>query len=748
MLLSLLASAAAFMLPVFPMRLAHQRTTTPAAKFEYDVNDAVTRLNAAVEREDYAAATAIKEEIDGALKANPLNEGGAPPALTWEGTPAWLGSRLETCGFRYPTPVQAVALRWSAEQSAADTARDDEDASLADDAAEASPETPADLQMEPMEPALEVMVPDGLVSGDILAVETEDGTVVNVMVPEGIGAGDTLLINLSGSDSDSPPQPSPPQRDAVISAPTGAGKTLAFTIPTLCEIASELENRSAERVAALTELLDSPAGADISPTDEIEALAAALQLPGGSADAAGSSKGVSIALPTRSPPVALIVTPTGSLAEQAARQIFALVGGRPPRSTNKKSKKAKAASKDGITDGQRAAAAQSYDGPKAVCVAALLTLEDGAAAAAAAEEGGTGALRECEVLVASVDALASVHAALDTSALAIVCIDEADACDCSLLGTLPETTRRVLIGATVGKAVATAVEEGWVAPPMLIDGSGAARRWDPTKDLAQALCPPGLTHRFSVAPESGDDNAVQLQLLALARLLRKDLREWEAVGAAAVAAPGPAFAAARGLAGDAPAAVAGPPQTRPRAVVFTQDAKEALRVGAALRDALWGEQAVATRGGATPEAGAAAFKALPTDNGSGDFASVIASGGASILVVPMSEGRGLDFPDVTHVYMLSLGLRAEDADEYAHMAGRAGRVGQAGRGVVTSVIASDPDWVNVFTNLNNIVQGALGRGLEAVAVPATSEEDVDVRRSLNDLILLTKDEEEEETTSA
>ena len=98
--------------------------------------------------------------------------------------------------------------------------------------------------------------------------------------------------------------------------------------------------------------------------------------------------------------------------------------------------------------------------------------------------------------------------------------------------------------------------------------------------------------------------------------------------------------------------------------------------------------------------------------------------------------------------MLSLGLAPKDANEYAHMAGRAGRVGQAGRGVVTSVIASDPDWVNVFTNLNTIVQGSLGRGLEAVAVPATREEDVDLRRSLNDLILLTKDEEEEEPTSA
>ena len=102
-MLLLLASTAAFVphTRLVPHTgLAHQRAPAPVSKFEFDVNDAVTRLNAAVEREDYVAAKAIKEEIDGALKANPLNEGGAPPALTWEGAPAWLGSRLETCGFR------------------------------------------------------------------------------------------------------------------------------------------------------------------------------------------------------------------------------------------------------------------------------------------------------------------------------------------------------------------------------------------------------------------------------------------------------------------------------------------------------------------------------------------------------------------------------------------------------------------------------------------------------------------------
>ena len=64
------------------------------------------------------------------------------------------------------------------------------------------------------------------------------------------------------------------------------------------------------------------------------------------------------------------------------------------------------------------------------------------------------------------------------------------------------------------------------------------------------------------------------------------------------------------------------------------------------------------------------------------------------------------------------------------------------RGVVTSVINADADWVEAFTNLNTIVQGSLGRSLEAVAVPETSA-DVDQRKALDDLILLTKSEEDE-----
>ena len=75
---------------------------------EFDVNAAVTRLNAAVEREDYAAAGRIKAEIE----AGRGSSGAAVAPLVWDASalPAWLLARVEDLGFRFPTPVQAGAL--------------------------------------------------------------------------------------------------------------------------------------------------------------------------------------------------------------------------------------------------------------------------------------------------------------------------------------------------------------------------------------------------------------------------------------------------------------------------------------------------------------------------------------------------------------------------------------------------------------------------------------------------------------
>ena len=109
--------------------------------------------------------------------------------------------------------------------------------------------------------------------------------------------------------------------------------------------------------------------------------------------------------------------------------------------------------------------------------------------------------------------------------------------------------------------------------------------------------------------------------------------------------------------------------------------------------------------------------------------------------------EGLDFANVSHVYAIGL-ASVPSAAEYTHIAGRTGRVGQAGDGVVTSIVAEAGE----VRTLKQVVEGALGRTLllaegdaaevgveeEAMAtfaVEALDELD-DVRRGLDDTLRL------------
>ena len=644
--------------PASTIRHRHRHRHHPPVHMALDVNNAMTRLNAAVAAEDYGLAAQIKAEID-AERAQGSEEQ-AVPALSWTGTvPTWLCSRLEGLGFRYPTPVQAGAL-----------------------------------------------------------AATEDES---------------------------------QRHDLVISAPTGAGKTLAFAVPLLRAVAADLEDRGDATVAAVTELLDSPL-ASLSPTDAMDALSPQLRLPksAGSGGALGGGDGADggdgATLPVRGPPLALVVAPTAALVEQSARLLFSLVGGYARESRS-------------YTPGAQDSLFR-YEGPKAVRIVALATAADASAAAAA------GALTDCDVVCATPAALAALQRAAGgwAEAVCVACVDEADACAVAgaetgdigassgeaaglgeALEPLPARASRLLVGATMGAtAVAGAIGAGWLAPPMLVDGRGSVAAWSNSMELSSlaltALCPPGLTHRFAVVEggeggeggggEGGEDAAV---LLALARLLRRDIRLWE----------------------EEQQRQQQQASSRPRAVVFTADAPSAQRAGRALRAALWGEQAVVVRAGEAPEVGAAAFRSARANRGATGFENVVAAGGASVMVTPMADGRGLDFPDVSHVYCVGLleGLQrsvggddddgaaaaAAAAAEYAHLAGRAGRVGQAARGVVTSVLAAESD----TAALAAIVRGALGVPLEEVGVPAADEGGGDDgRRALEDLLAITETDEE------
>mmetsp|Transcript_26872 Transcript_26872/g.107546 ORF Transcript_26872/g.107546 Transcript_26872/m.107546 type:complete len:291 (+) Transcript_26872:1516-2388(+) len=169
--------------------------------------------------------------------------------------------------------------------------------------------------------------------------------------------------------------------------------------------------------------------------------------------------------------------------------------------------------------------------------------------------------------------------------------------------------------------------------------------------------------------------------------MREDLDEWRT----ATTAPTESSSSSS----SPPEITDGGSAVRPRCVVVCRDEAAARRAAPKLRTALWGDHAVVAL---LPTLGAAALdvaqKFALVEGASDDFAATAARDGASVLVTAPSAARGLDFPNVTHVFLLG-GLPAPTADEplaavaYAHVAGRAGRVGQRARGVVTTLCATD-----------------------------------------------------------
>jgi superfamily II DNA/RNA helicase len=150
------------------------------------------------------------------------------------------------------------------------------------------------------------------------------------------------------------------------------------------------------------------------------------------------------------------------------------------------------------------------------------------------------------------------------------------------------------------------------------------------KDLDVCL-DPGLKHqRVLVGNETTG-------LLVLTRLLRKELRDFD-----------------ENPSND---------KERPRVVVFFPDEAVAKESIAPLRDSLWGEHRLCVllpKTGVNPLEMMQQFKNNET----------------TVMLATPNSVRGLDFPDVTHVYTLY--LPTEDPREYIHLAGRVGRVGQRG----------------------------------------------------------------------
>ncbi|KAF5836126.1 P-loop containing nucleoside triphosphate hydrolase protein [Dunaliella salina] len=297
----------------------------------------------------------------------------------------------------------------------------------------------------------------------------------------------------------------------------------------------------------------------------------------------------------------------------------------------------------------------TYFGPKGIKVRGVLNKEEVAMAK------GTDYLRGVHVVVATPTALLDCVGGKDAMPLLnhvrVIAIDEYDEC----FDTAPEAmfvllsiaTRNnaekpqmIAVGATLDRSTAElAVQAGWMTEPITIQVG---------KD--QAL-PTGLTHQYIVV-EPGRKLAV------LTRMLRQDL---ELLGDDSVPA---------------------------RAMIFANNAEEAGEALEPLRSSLWTDHKLAvllppgTRiappPGSMPDPEVAEAMGL-LQQASDPIRAMhsFRDNKTSLLLCTPQASRGIDLPAVSHVYNLGL---PDDAKQYLHRAGRAGRVGSTTGGVVTTLV--------------------------------------------------------------
>ena len=510
-----------------------------------------------------------------------------------------------------------------------------------------------------------------------------------------------------------------PAQDVVLRAATGAGKTLAYLMPLLAVVlAQPLEARGVRTSEAVA------SAPNLSPTDAMAALAPSLITM-----RSERAKSTPESLTLRGAPLAIIVVPNEALCEQVGGIAYSLLGG-----YARASRTWEPGARDSLF---------KFKGPKGSRIVLWAgTTGDSASGSRAAD---------CDLLITTPDGLASAAAAttdaLPLGSLAAIILDEADALldapGCQwLLRSAPSSCVRFVAGATLTDGVIAAVMERGLlrAPACLAEGDGSSRTLTEAfvgeaVPKRRTALPPSLIHQVTLAPTEG------ARLLLLVRMMRADLRAYErAVNERAVKA-----AAAEAFAEEAAESAVQALGPRPRAVVFAADEPAAKEVARALRDALWGDHAIAVL---LPETGMEPMLLADRFRRAGGaqqgFKPGVAAGqSASVLVAPLATARGLDFANVTHVF--TLGLPPLSAAEYVHVAGRTGRVGQAGQGVVSSIMSGEGE----LASLRAMAAAELGLDLMKLededGAEALGDEDLnELRRRLEDGFLLLSTEAEPE----
>mmetsp|Transcript_6485 Transcript_6485/g.13778 ORF Transcript_6485/g.13778 Transcript_6485/m.13778 type:complete len:800 (+) Transcript_6485:188-2587(+) len=479
----------------------------------------------------------------------------------------------------------------------------------------------------------------------------------------------------------------------VVSGSTGSGKTLAFLVPLLSTLSDSLFARQRIRVGAEESVGDVSGDLleriSIVTSPAVQSNARRQLRPEG-AIAIGASNpnpslGKSGAVVDVKSPLALIVVPTRELGIQIAMLLYELVGG----SVNKDP-----------TETKGKANMFKYKGPKGIRVGCVLD----------EEEASFGLKLQTDVAITMPEYVGKLMADGDVkpSSLKVVVFDEADLALEMMapkdLKTLFDTKSRLLsatgegeddgdyvpyeerdltrrltfmAGASVTESLGNLVVKSRILPEgksyiatafenhriegQSTDGDGDDVSGDVNVNLAAGDQPkkaslkdlnvclnPGLNHHRVLVGDDGNG------LLALTRLLRKELEDHDKLKKIK---KGPS----------------------PRVVVFFPDEALAKAAISPLRDALWGEHRLCVllpKTGVNPLTMMEQFK----DNDT------------TVMLATPNSVRGLDFPQVTHVYTLY--LPTEDPREYVHLAGRVGRVGQTGSkrgtgGQVYSIVKSE-----------------------------------------------------------
>jgi superfamily II DNA/RNA helicase len=429
----------------------------------------------------------------------------------------------------------------------------------------------------------------------------------------------------------------------VISGNTGAGKTLAYLVPLLSTLSDSLFVRQRLRVGAEERILgdktaDFVARVMAVTAPQVRSSSQQTRQGGIATGAALSTLGRSGKDVTK--PLVLIVVPTKELGVQIAMLLYQLVGG-----TIRK----KAAAFTGK------ASMFKYKGPKGVKIGCVL----------GEEEAAEGLKLQTDVAITTPEYLSKLlsDGDVDPSNLRVIVYDEADL---ALEQTNPDDLDAIfnddpeerpyerltfLVGASVTESLGNLAVSSRVLP----EGKSymaTAKTFSPLgstsdKGVAAVLASqestmaslqdldvcmdPGLRHMRVI---TGDNT----RLLTLTKLLRKELDAFDKAD------------------GDET-------MQRPRVVVFFPTEEEARAAIEPIRDALWGKHQVCVL---LPKTGFDPMRIMEE----------FTDGKTNLMIATPNSVRGLDFPELTHVYAMYLPF--DDPREYVHLAGRVGRVGQMG----------------------------------------------------------------------